>query len=211
METVVGVFAVLYLIVIFMLLFALLIVLYGYIIVTYILEGKALSAIARRRGLEKPWLAWVPVGKFWLLGAISDQYRYVAHGQIRNRRKLLLWTDIVFVALTTVFTAGVEIWAVSTVMTMVSQGSDDVMAVYFGGIAVIYLLLFAYIGIAAVISVFQYMAYYDLFRSCDPGKSLVYLLVSIFTTYPLPFFVYSCRDKDLGMPPRMDVSASSGE
>ena len=85
------------------------------------------------------------------------------------------------------------------------------MAVYFGGIAVIYLLLFAYIGIAAVISVFQYMAYYDLFRSCDPGKSLVYLLVSIFTTYPLPFFVYSCRDKDLGMPPRMDASASSGE
>ena len=207
MEAFASVFAVLYLFFCMIALCALLAVYRAYVIVAYILEGKALSAIARRRGIEKPWLAWVPVAKFWLLGAISDQYRYVVHGQERNRRKLLLWLDIALVAVSTVFSTCLEIWAVATVLSAV-QAPEAAMASYWIGVAVIYLCLFLLIGAAAVVSVFQYMACYDLFRSSEPKKSLVYLLVSIFTTYPLPFFVYSCRNKDLGMPPRSDGSAS---
>lgn len=84
------------------------------------------------------------------------------------------------------------------------------MVSYMAGVAVIYLALFVFIAIAAIVSVFQYMAYFDLFRSSDPKKSLPYLLVSIFATYPLPFFVYSCRNKDLGMPPRTDDPLPEG-
>jgi len=204
-EMAVG-FAVVYLFVLLMVLGGLLTALYGYIVVAYILEGKSLSAIARRRGMERPWLAWVPVAKFWMVGAISDQYRYVVHGQVRNRRKLLLWLDILLVAATTAFTTGVQIWSAVTITSAATQGEETFMATYLVGILVIYLVMFLYIGIGALVSVFQYMAYYDLFRSCDPDKSLVYLLVSIFAGFPMPFFVYSCRDKDLGMPPRKDGS-----
>ena len=66
----------------------------AFAVVAYILTGKSLSAIARRRGIEKPWLAWVPVGCDWLLGCISDQYRYVTYGEESNRRKKLLWYNI---------------------------------------------------------------------------------------------------------------------
>lgn len=205
MEAVVLIFMIIYLLILLGILMLMQGALYAYMVVAYILEGKTLSAIARRRGIEKPWLAWVPVGNWWMLGAISDQYRYVVHGQVRNRRKLLLCLGAVFGAATALLLTVVEVWGLCTVFSAIGQNEETILSVCIGGVALIYLLVFAYVGVAAVISVFQYMAYYDLFRSCDPGKSLMYLLVGIFASYPLPFFLYSCRDKDLGMPPRRDA------
>lgn len=158
----------------------------GFAVVAYILTGKSLSAIARRRGIEKPWLAWVPVGSDWMLGCISDQYRYVTFNQETNRRGKLLTLSIISMA------GGILIGAL-TVMTLDSDSSAAMVWL---------LLLYVYLAVAIVQTVLQFKAYFDLFRSCDPDKSLVYLLVSIFASFPLPFFVYSCRNKDLGMPPR---------
>ena len=38
-------------------------------IASYVLSAVAIYVIARRRGLRKPWLAWVPVLNVWLLGS----------------------------------------------------------------------------------------------------------------------------------------------
>lgn len=206
-----GIFVVLCLVVMLAVLGVMLLAVYGYLIAAYILEGKALSTIARRRGIERPWLAWVPVGSSWLLGAISDQYRYVVHGQVRNRRKLLMWLSIALHTVLTVMMAALSIWVVASIATAMSSGEEAFMATYLGGMFLIYLLLFLYYGVVAVVSVFQYMACYDLFRSCEPKKSLVYLLVSIFVGFPLPFFVYCCRNKDFGMPPRTDAVKTTAE
>ena len=200
-----SIFAVFYVIMVLLLVISLEAALLAFCVVAYVLEGKTLSAIARRRSIEKPWLAWVPVGSSWLLGAISDQYRYVVHGQVRNRRKLLPWLIAALYAVITVFFVILGIWMVASISAAVTSGEEAFLSVYLRGFIAIYLFMLVYIGIGAVASVFQYMAYYDLFRSCEPKKSLVYLLVSIFTAYPLPFFLYSCRNNDLGMPPRTDA------
>ena len=173
-------------------------------VLSYILTGKSLSAIARRRGIDKPWLAWVPVGNMWLLGCISDQYRYVTYGEQTNRRTKLMWYDIAVLSDALL----ILIIAVSMVVTEAMNMSEDVV------IAMGMLMMIPYfvlIPLAVLVSILSYKCYFDLFRSCDPDKSLVYLLVSIFTSYPLPFFLYSCRNKDLGMPPRNEVSERSGE
>lgn len=170
----------------------------GFAVVSYILTGKSLSAIARRRGIEKPWLAWVPVGCDWLLGCISDQYRYVVHGQERNARGKLLKMNIVVLSMAVV----VCILAGVTVVMGAMGASDEGMLV----LALLMLLLaYGMLAVAVVYSINCYKAYFDLFRSCNPDKSLVFLLVSIFTSYPLPFFLYSCRNKDLGMPPKEET------
>lgn len=198
------VFMGLYLILMLLLAFSMEAALMAFFVVMYILEGKSLSAIARRRGIDNPWLAWVPVGSSWLLGAVSDQYRYVTYGQIRDRRKLLTWLSAVLYAVLTVLFVLLAIWIVGAISAAGISGEEAFIATYMGGFYVIYMVALLLSGVSTVMSVFQYMAYYDLFRSCDPDKSLIYLLVSIFTTYPLPFFVFSCRNKDLGMPPRKD-------
>lgn len=168
-------------------------------VIGYILGGISLSTIARRRGIEKPWLAWVPVGNVWLLGCISDQYRYVVHGQETNRRGKLLTLSIVVLACSVV---------VGTVSGLIA-GLTATGVSGEGGLSLALILLLLTYGLLAVAvfqTVLQYMSYFDLFRSCDPDRSLVYLLVSIFASFPLPFFVFICRNKDLGMPPRTDAS-----
>lgn len=205
MEDVFAVFMVLYMLVVLLLSLGTLLMLVAFYVVAYILDSKTLYAIANRRGLEKPWLAWVPVGSSWLLGCISDQYRYVAHGQERNRRKLLTYLAAVLYAVMTLALTALMIWMVAVTASLISEDPEAIAVVYVVGVVCISVLMELLGAASAVFSVFSYMAYYDLFRSCDPGKSLVYLLVSIFTSYPLPFFLYSCRNKDLGMPPRSDA------
>ena len=166
-------------------------------VVAYILTGKSLSAIARRRGIEKPWLAWVPVGSDWLLGCISDQYRYVVHGQERNARGKLLKLGIIrvsgalIVGMIAGFVAGLGI----------AEASEDVVLVL---ALLLILLVYGLLAVLVVYLVAYYKALHDLFRSCNPNLSLVFLLVSIFTSYPGPFFLFACRNKDLGMPPKQE-------
>ena len=60
----------------------------------YVFMAIGMHAIAKRRGIRRPWMAWVPFGNTWLLGCISDQYRYVARGQEKSKRKVMLGLDI---------------------------------------------------------------------------------------------------------------------
>ena len=65
----------------------------------YAIIAGALYMIATRRGVEKPWLAWVPVGQLWLLGAISDHYQFVVRRNKSSNRKTLFWLQVVLVVL----------------------------------------------------------------------------------------------------------------
>ena len=49
----------------------------AFLAVQYVFQSLSLYAIARRRGIAHPGLAWVPVAYSWILGSISDQYQYV--------------------------------------------------------------------------------------------------------------------------------------
>ena len=62
-------------------------------IAIYVFTALSLYTVAKRRGIAAPWLAWVPVARLWVLGSLSDQYRYLTQGQIRHKRiSLLVWT-----------------------------------------------------------------------------------------------------------------------
>lgn len=56
--------------------------------------------------------------------------------------------------------------------------------------------------ISIVLMVFQYIALYDLFCSCNPENSTMFLVLSILFGVARPFFIFADRNKDLGMPPR---------
>ena len=66
----------------------------------WVLEGIAYQTMARRRGLRHRWLVWLPVGRDWIQGSLSDQYQYLVRGQIRSKRKVLsglsLWGSFCF-------------------------------------------------------------------------------------------------------------------
>ena len=61
----------------------------------YILRSLSLYTIAKRRGLNSPWLCWIPLGFEWQLGSLSDQYQYLVMDKNTSRRKIMLALSIV--------------------------------------------------------------------------------------------------------------------
>ena len=178
--------------IIFLLIFYLVILVFG--IVSYVFSSIGMYTIAKRRGIHHPWLAWIPVANTWILGSISDQYQFVAKGKVRSRRKLLLILNIIMAVLPGVMSA------FATITTAMTMGMDEtaIIGALFGVLGVWLVILV----LAIVNAIFTYIALYDLYNSCNPYNAVAFLLLSIFISVTQPFFVFACRKKDLGMPPR---------
>lgn len=164
-------------------------------IVSYVFHALSLYTISKRRGIRNPWLAWLPVGNMWILGSISDQYNYVVKGKIRNRRKILIGLMIAVYVL-------IFLFYVSMIALIVLVVGDPSMTAGIGNVLLLLLVALALIVVSIVAAVYQYIAMYDLFRSCEPDNAVLYLVLSILFGIVCPVFFFVCRKKDLGMPPR---------
>ena len=167
----------------------------GFSLVMYVLNAVGLYRIAKRRGIHHAWLAWVPIGCNWLLGSISDHYQYVAKQKVTSKRKVLLILSLILVACLFVLAGGV----VALVLATEGMAGDAAM------VLAVALMLIAYLGmlgLAIAITVFCYIAYYDLFRSCKPGNAVLFLVLGIIFNVTLAFFVFACSKSDEGMPER---------
>ena len=158
--------------------------------VSYVLGAVGLYRIAKRRGIHHAWLAWIPVGNAWLLGSISDHYQYVAKHKTTGRRKVLLILQII----TCLFSA---LYGFAAAMMEIFSTGGNV-----GMVALSVIAYLAVMGLSIAAMVFSYIAYYDLFASCRPGSAVLFLVLGIFFSFTLPFFVCACSGSDRGMPAR---------
>ena len=175
-------------------------------IAAYVFTALAIYTIAQRREIKHAWLSWVPVVNVWILGSISDQYRYVAKGEIRNKRKVLLIVSIAQ------FIAGIVatvklITASFLVVYNYAPGAGMMEMIRQILSSLVFFIPVAVLGI--VMLVFRIMALYDLYSSCDPANNVLYLVLSLIpgiNTVTQPLFLFLCRNKDGGMPPRREVA-----
>lgn len=174
-------------------------------LVLYIFKAIGMYSIAKRRGLRNAWLAWIPVGNSWILGSISDQYQYVARGNVQNRRKLLLGLAI---AMAVCGGASVPAGLASVWETVNYYGDSAGVALSGVGLGVILGMAGSVIGIVNL--VFEYICLYNLYVSCRPDEAVLFLVLSIVLPVTMPFFVFSCRKRDDGMPPRRDGFQQNG-
>lgn len=184
-------------------------------VLVYVLQALALYTIAKRRGLKKPWLAWIPIVNVWTLGEISDQYQYLVKGQVKNKRKILLGLLIAISALSlaVLFAA---LWLIAGALmlslgALLQEGLTETVLLtlvqeHLGTLLMICLLSVPIGILAAVYAVFFYMALYDVYRSSDPVNSTLYLVLSLVGNVVVDgaycIFTILCKEKDLGMPPR---------
>lgn len=163
-------------------------------VVSYIFYSLGLSTIAGRRGIKHRWLAWLPIGSAWILGSISDQYQYLVKGRVKNRRKLLLGLSIALCLLAVLAVPAAVATGIIMADGVVGTVVFSALLAVLGGMAMI--------AIAIVMLVFEFKCLFDLYRSCNPDTSVVFLVLSIVFSETMPFFVFACRKKDKGMPPR---------
>ena len=172
-------------------------------LITYIFRSLGVYGIAKRRGLNRPWLAWIPVADHWLLGCVSDQYQYVVKDKNTNRRKWLLGLRIALLILSVAVSAamlGVAFEAIE--IAMAGGNVERAMMPLVRKLLTFAVWLVPLMGVSVAEAVFYYMSTYDLYRSADPRNSVIYLVISIFFRITEPFFIFFNRNRDDGMPPR---------
>lgn len=181
-------------------------------VAVYVFTALALYTMAKRRGIHNPWLAWIPFANVWLLGCISDQYRSVARGETKYRRRVLLFTDIacnVIAVVVLVLLFGMLFQMLSFSMGdlenldhMSEAMAQELLGAIMGPAVGMVLLALVVVPVAIVYAVFYYIALHDIYKSCDPGNATLYLVLSILISYTQPVFLFLCRNKDGGMPMR---------
>lgn len=174
--------------------------------VTYVLTALSLYTIAQNRCIPHPWLAWVPAVNIWLLGSVSDQYQYVGRGQVKSRRKLLLTLNIVLALSAAVLACMFLSGFFSAIKQAILGAGEDALLeslldhlFYTGGG---FLLM---VPVWIVKKVFEFMALYDVYRSSEPQNAQMYLVMSILIPVTGAFFLFICRNKEQGMPPRQQI------
>ena len=181
-------------------------------VLAYVFTALSLYTIAQRRGIKNPWMAWVPVLNVWILGCISDQYRYVVKGEVRSRRKVLLILNIVkklgvIAAIAMVIMGFVNLIVHAEIL---ETGSNRAIVEFLGRQFMPALGAAILMGVVSLVSfVFAAMAYYDLFASCEPENKVLYLVLGLLINITLPIFLFLCRHKDLGMPARRAAQPQS--
>lgn len=173
--------------------------------VSYVLTSLALYTMAQRREIRHPWLAWVPVVQVWILGSLSDQYRYVVRGENRSKRKSLLVLSILSGILAAAIFLVAIVAVVSIIMGIFSGGSSGYMMERFSGhlLSIVGLSL-PLLAVSVAKLIVYFMALSDVYKSMDPANSTVFLVLSILLGVTEPFFLFFNRNKDLGMPPRRE-------
>lgn len=166
-------------------------------VAAYVLTALALYTIAQRRGIDKPWLAWVPVANVWILGSLSDQYQYLVKGQIKSKRKILLILRI----LSAVLGMTVSVLGMALGIGLVLADGDG-WSDFLSTTMTLLGLSVPMLGIQIAATIIEYMALFDVYRSLDPNNSLLFLVLSIFVGIVKPFFLFFSRNRDTGMPPR---------
>lgn len=157
-------------------------------LVCWIIRSMSLHAIAKRRGIENAWLAWIPIGSEWVLGSLSDQYQRMSQRKVTSRRNIMLLLAMTVLALA--LFEGI----ISGFGAFSGRAEESLV------MSLLSLVLSLGITAASITeAVFYHICNYDLYRSCDPKNAVVFLVLGILLPVTEPFFYLACRKKDLGM------------
>ncbi len=144
--------------------------------VFYVFQALGLSAMAKRRGLSRPWLAWIPVASAYLMGKIADQYSGAVEQRKTNYALILLLLSIITTALSV------------CIIVLSSVFGQFYSLVPTGAPALLFPLLIA----STVSTVFYYLALYRLYNWFSGSSALLTVLSFVFA-FIIPFVLFSIR------------------
>ena len=175
-------------------------------VLMYAFRSIGVYSVAKRRGLNNPWFAWVPVVNSYLLGSLSDQYQYVVKGKVKSKRKWLLGLSIVKIVLYVAMIVMAVITASNVINTaMIGFGQAKLMKMAMSYAGRLLTVVIPFVVLAVVVKVIRYVALYDVYTSLDPKNSVLYTILSIAFRVAEPFFLFFNRKRDDGMPPRREA------
>lgn len=167
-------------------------VLVGIMLANYIMTAIGLQKIAKRRGVNYPWLAWIPYANYWLIGSIADDYDN-RNGLKKRWSKILLGLLIAYGAGLVLYFVSIIVFFIQT--TLMGINESDITAGFIGTLLFFYIVLIIFMVIATILSVIYYICMYKIFESTVPDKSVKYLILSLVVPLASGICILKCRDK----------------
>ena len=164
-------------------------------IICYVFYSLGLYTIAKRRNLRYPGLAWVPLVSNYVLGSVSDQYDLSYTGKYTKMRLVLLWFSIVLLAVFIILV--IALISLLASLPYIFSGFSPMNMAQFMYLPFLYMIL---LPAAMVVAIIQYIAIYNVYRSCSPDYALMMLVFSIIFPIIIPFVFFAIRKNDKGMP-----------
>jgi|GEM_PF-1199738 len=150
----------------------------------YIMESIAFYAMAKRRDINKAWLAWIPFARTWIKGAVADNYDSRTAGTDRHFRLFLLIGLVVYVLL--IVSSLGSAFSIIPMLDEIESGNpesiiESVITLVFGVYSKIYSASYVYILYLAMHTIVMYKVY----ESVTAKLPLLFLLLSLI----IPFFL----------------------
>lgn len=142
----------------------------------YVFNSLMLYYLAKKRGVENAWLAWIPLGNEYLLGRIGGHMTLLGKWRIEKPELILLLAPL-------------ALWLVGWILGVFAL--VPFIGVLFAAIATVV----SFVGNLALLA-FRLCVLYRIFTAYVPkNTALVYTLVSIISV-TTPFFIATILKKD---------------
>lgn len=151
----------------------------GFLIANYITASLAYYSIARRKGVRGAWLAWIPLGRDWIQGRITDKCNEAVGTKKRWAITLVVISLIGYLALA-LYVGGVKSFIEFMAdaneyrygYDFYTYGTTNVISLYF------YAALMA--AVSAGLNILRRICQYKIYEAIVPQKCIKYMVLTVF-------------------------------
>ncbi len=176
---------------------------------SYIMNAVALSRLASRRGIKRPWLAWIPVGTDWIIGSIVDEYDE-RNGIKRKWRVVLLVLLILVLVCAGAYFVG-YFYIVFTTFSKIGVNAALGMSILkdmIVGLIICYAALIVLVMVGTALNAVRTICFYKIFESTVPKRAVAYLLLMLIVPLAGSICLMLCKEKGY---PEKDADESLDE
>ncbi|MBP3321336.1 MAG: hypothetical protein J6M12_03190 [Clostridia bacterium] len=153
-----------------------------WVLVTYVLSSVSLMKISKKLGVEKGWLAFIPMANYWLMGKLAEEDGKRYHPEKKQKKwgKIYLTAGIVYLVATLLLTVAFIIF--TTVFTIMGVRNGEMTAASVSFVQNLVQIVFNFLVYAMmiVVMIFGYIVLYKLYHVMAGSSATWMLILSIF-------------------------------
>ena len=183
-------------------------------LVSYILRGVGMYTLGKRRGMEYPWLAFIPYARTWFQGELCGTLHF-GHKELKSPGIWLLVIPVVGGIVTGLFSifiwGGLALQITEIVTSVTATTYSDAYYSYQGGASVggflmmlVGILLFALVSLAvsAVSGTLEVLVNRKIFARYAPdNNALLHAVMGIFLPLYTSIYFFLIRNRERGPQP----------
>lgn len=180
-------------VIVYLAVFAILGLCYAVIIADYVMSSIALKRIATRRGIEKPWLAWIPVARDMVFGSLLD-VDDAKKGVQRNWKKVFLILSIAAIGIMVI--AYVCLMGIYIVMFAAAAAeTEEMMALVIFPFLIYYILIIVGALLSGALNACRMLSVFKIFEATVPEKVVKYFLLYLMVPVAGSLCLLKCKDQ----------------